>query len=263
MTNELLSPARLARRDLFAAGALVLLTLAGWAYMIREARAMDLSGHCACFGIHIGGPDAQSWAWAEFSGLFLMWAEMMAAMMLPTIFPTVIILARLNANRRAQGRAQAPSSGLITGYLVVWTLFSVICTFLQWKLHQAAILSPQMVSVSPFASAAILFAAGAYQFSPAKNACLRRCRSPLDLLMKEWQDRWVGAFKMGLRQGAFCTGCCWGLMLILFAVGVMNLWWIAILTIYVLCEKIAPAAQIVRITAGVALIGWAFLLFYM
>jgi predicted metal-binding membrane protein len=130
----------------------------------------------------------------------------------------------------------------------------------QWALHEAAMLSPAMAASSARLAGAILIVAGAYQLSPYKGACLTHCRSPLGFLMTEWRDGTVGALRMGLRHGAYCLGCCWALMCVLFAVGVMNLAWVAVLTVIVLLEKIGPAGMAVARTAGIALILFGILL---
>jgi len=136
---------------------------------------------------------------------------------------------------------------------VVWIGFSVVAAVAQWVLHEAALLSP-MMTASPQLGGAILIAAGLYQLTPMKGACLTHCRSPLGFLMGHWRDGLSGAFQMGLHHGLFCLGCCWALMCVLFVVGVMNLIWVAAITAFVLLEKVGPGGVWVARFAGVAMI---------
>jgi predicted metal-binding membrane protein len=149
---------------------------------------------------------------------------------------------------------------LAAGYLAVWVLFSVGATALQRLLAKLLFVSAMMEVTNPTVGAALLLVAGVYQLTPIKLACLRTCRSPLGFLMSRWRAGVAGAFRMGLEHGAFCVGCCWALMLLLFAGGVMNLVVIAALTAFVAFEKLAPlGAQGARIS-GVLLIAAAFLI---
>ena len=140
------------------------------------------------------------------------------------------------------------------GYLLVWTGFSMAATLIQWGMHSAMLISPAMVGTSRLLGGAVLVAAGAYQLTPAKHACLSHCRSPLGFLLNEWRDGAWGALAMGLRHGLYCTGCCWLLMAVLFVVGVMNLLWIALLAAFVLLEKAVPQGRWISHGTGLALI---------
>ena len=136
----------------------------------------------------------------------------------------------------------------------MWSGFSILAGLVQWVLHEAALLSPMMSAASPQLGGAILIAAGAYQLTPVKGACLTHCRSPLGFLIGHWRDGLSGALQMGLHHGVFCLGCCWALMCVLFVVGVMNLFWVAAITAFVLLEKVGPAGVWVARIAGVAMI---------
>ena len=149
-----------------------------------------------------------------------------------------------------------PTGIFLSGYLLVWTAFSALAAVLQWILHARALLSPMMTGTSPFLGGGLLVAAGLFQFTPLKNACLAHCRSPMDFLLTDWRDGKAGAFLMGLKHGAWCAGCCWILMLLLFVAGVMNLFWIAVITVFVLLEKIAPKSGWIGKSAGAVLILW-------
>jgi predicted metal-binding membrane protein len=184
-----------------------------------------------------------------------MWAVMMVGMMAPTALPMLVLFAAAQAGRDQRSLSLATLTfGL--GYIAVWTGFSAGATLAQYGLHQAALLSPAMVSSNGRLNGAVLLAAGAYQLTPWKAKCLTHCRSPLGFLMTKWHDGATGAFQMGFRHGVFCLGCCWGIMCLLFVVGVMNLVWIAMMTVFVLIEKVGPAGAFVRRLAGAAMILW-------
>ena len=126
----------------------------------------------------------------------------------------------------------------------------------EYSVHSLVLISPMMVGTSPVLGSVLLAVAGVYQWTPFKQACLRHCRTPLQFLLTYWQDGTAGAFLIGLRHGTYCLGCCWLLMAILFAVGVMNLAWIAALSVFVLLEKIIPRGLWVAKIAGLVLIGF-------
>jgi predicted metal-binding membrane protein len=248
---------KLLRRDrLIVLGGLAGITILSWAYMLHEARAMQGTGVCQCLGMKMSGPDTQPWSPAALLPLFLMWVEMMIAMMVPTVAPMILTFATVNRRRCEQKRPFVPTSIFLAGYLVVWTVFSAGIALAQWALHATALLSPMMASQSAWLAGGLLVAAGVFQFTPWKNACLQHCRSPLDFLMAGWQEGWSGAFAMGARHGAYCTGCCWFLMALLFVLGVMNILWIAAITALVLLEKTLPRGKMFVHSAGVALLVW-------
>lgn len=231
-------------------------TLVAWSYMAYEAWRMTDTGVCACLGLEISGPDAGSWGALELTALFLMWAEMMVAMMVPTAAPMLLTFALVNRRRHQQRRPYVPTGLFLLGYLAVWTGFSLAAALAQWGLHAASLLSPMMVSNSHWLAAVLLIAAGLYQWAPAKDRCLAHCRSPLEFIMTDWREGWRGAFLMGWSHGWFCLGCCWCLMLLLFVLGVMNVLWIAVITLIVLAEKVAPAGRGFSRLAGAMLVGW-------
>jgi predicted metal-binding membrane protein len=187
--------------------------------------------------------------------IFLMWTIMMMAMMLPSAAPAILLVAALGRERGVGDGA--PTAGLFAlGYVLVWTGFSLAATFLQWGLDQAGIMSGAMAMGSAVAVGCVLVAAGIYQWTPLKQACLRHCRSPLSFLLHHWRSGTWGAVESGLRHGAFCLGCCWMLMALLFVGGLMNLMWIAALALLVLVEKTLPwGGRMSRVT-GAALVAW-------
>jgi len=182
---------------------------------------------------------------------FLMWAVMMIAMMLPSAAPMLSTYARI-ASSRETSRAYHVWM-FAAGYLAVWTAFSLAATVLQYALQNAAIISGSLRTTS-LAGGIILAAAGIYQLTPLKNKCLRRCRTPIGFLMANWRDGAAGAFTMGLEHGALCTGCCWMLMALLFVAGVMNLAWVAAISVLVLVEKAAPFGRAIALASGFAMI---------
>jgi predicted metal-binding membrane protein len=227
------------------------MALLGWAYLFYQdwgMRHMDL--------VSMAMPSTGAWGTEDLLLIFAMWAVMMIAMMVPSATPTLLVFAKIVRSRHAQGRTFVSSWVFLAGYLVLWTVFSLAVTLAQWGLHSLALISPMMVGTSPVLGGVLLMAAGVYQWTPAKQACLRHCRSPLQFFLTSWRDGTAGAFLMGLSHGTYCLGCCWLLMAILFAVGVMNLGWIAALSLFVLLEKIIPRGFWVAKTAGLVLMGW-------
>ena len=199
---------------------------------------------------------APAWSPSHFAAMLLMWIIMMAAMMLPSATPMILLYVTMTRRSREQGRV-LPATGIFAlGYFMIWVAFGLAATSLQWALDAAALLSPEMVTTNRVAAAVILIAAGIYQWTPLKQSCLRRCRSPLDFVLTYWRDGAWGSLAMGVRHGAFCLGCCWMLMLLLFVGGIMNLLWIAGLAAFVLVEKTAPAGHWAAHLAGVALAAW-------
>ncbi len=191
----------------------------------------------------------------EYAGvMFLMWWVMMIAMMLPSATPMVLLFAMMNRKQKEKGNAYVPTVLFASAYLVVWAWFSVVAVAVQWGLEATALLSPMLVSTSAFLGGGLLLAAGIYQLTPIKQACLKHCRSPLQFVLSHWRSGRRGAFRMGVEHGAYCVGCCWFLMGLLFFGGVMNLYWIIGLAVFVLMEKTIPAGHWFSYGVGVLLI---------
>ncbi|MCE9520594.1 MAG: DUF2182 domain-containing protein [Verrucomicrobia bacterium] len=227
-----------------------------WIYMVQEARAMDTTGVCRCAGMAMSGPDVRPWAAGAIVPLFLMWTEMMVAMMIPSAAPMILTFAMINRKRREQERPYVPTGIFLLGYLIVWSAFSFLAAIAQWALHGAALLSPMMKSASPLFAGTLLIVAGVFQWTPWKHSCLRHCRSPLQFIMADWREGPDGALAMGIKHGAFCAGCCWMLMALLFVTGVMNMYWVAAITVLVLLEKIVPQNWRLQHVVGVLLVTW-------
>jgi predicted metal-binding membrane protein len=253
MLNDLLAPA--GQRDrLIAVTGLTAITVLAWVYMIHAAGStanMDGSGMQG-----MSMPVMQTWRLNDFLLTFLMWVVMMAGMMMPSAAPMILAFLAVKRRRQADPASLTATLFFVLGYLAAWVLFSAAATLLQWGLHTANLLSPAMAVANPFFNGTLLLLAGAYQFTPLKNACLSSCRTPLGFLITEWRDGARGAFTMGARHGRYCVGCCWLLMALLFAVGVMNLLWGAIIAVMVLFEKVARGGQWMSRAIGLLAMAW-------
>jgi predicted metal-binding membrane protein len=184
-----------------------------------------------------------SWDFTHLALLFAMWVVMMAGMMLPSAAPALLIYAQVVRKSPDGGRATAQVYAFGGGYLLVWTVFSLAATVLQRLLSQLLLLSPMMDAQDRRFGGSLLIIAGLYQFTPFKRACLQSCRFPVEFLTRHWKPGVAGGFHLGWMNGLYCLGCCWALMLLLFVGGVMNLWWIAALTVFVLLEKVASFGE--------------------
>jgi len=214
---------------------LILVPLVCWSWIVVMARDMygPMTGASAWMM-------TLRWDARHVLLLWAMWAVMMAGMMLPSAAP-MLLLYGVAARRRGTGpRAAYEIYALAAGYVAVWALFSVLATATQRIFSMLLVVSPMMTLTSPTAGAALLLIAGLYQLTPLKRVCLQKCQSPLSFLMHRWRAGAAGAFRMGVGHGAFCLGCCWALMLLLFVGGVMNLIVIAALTAFVAFEKLGP-----------------------
>lgn len=252
-----------ARKQAIVTGvAIAAIAAAAWAYLVQDPMPAPMGdGMHGMPGMQMTATALGAWGWAEALLLFAMWAVMMVAMMLPSAAPMILLYSRIAATRSKRGSPFTPVIFFAGGYLMSWWAFSAVATLIQFSLHSLALLSPDMRAASPIAGAALLIAGGIYQWLPIKQSCLTHCRSPLGFLSTSWREGRAGAVRMGLTHGAFCVGCCWMLMALLFVAGVMNLVWVAALSIVVLLEKILPGGPwiarglgIVLILAGVSLL---------
>lgn len=251
------APASIVRRERWIIGAaLAGIAAVAWAYMIHEARGMNLRGACECLGMQMGGTARADWSTGSLLPLFLMWCGMMVAMMLPSATPMILTFAALSRNRCLQERPYVSVTIFTAGYVAIWSAFSALAAFAQWTLHREALLSPVMASTSATLGGLLLLVAGVFQFTPLKRACLTHCRTPLAFIMTRWREGVPGAFRMGLEHGLFCTGCCWALMGLLFVAGVMNILWIAALSLLVGLEKLLPRGAWLSSAIGVILTAW-------
>lgn len=270
---------RLLRRDrIFTLAGVVVLCLLAWAYIVMGAgfgmnagemlrvalfphtdamrMAVDMDG----MSMEMMAPAPARWTPALWALTIGMWWAMMIAMMSPAAAPTILLYARVHRHALAGGRSQdrlAPTGAFLLGYLLVWFAFSLGAAALQWMLIDRGVVSPGMSSSqSRWLSAGVLIAAGFYQLSPLKAACLAHCRDPAAFLSRHWRPHAWGAVRLGILHGGFCVGCCWLLMTLLFVGGVMNLVWIAALAILVLVEKLMPPGRWIGQAVGLGLIAW-------
>lgn len=192
----------------------------------------------------------------EFAWIFLMWLAMMVAMMLPPVLPWIWMFAAATKGQAGAPPAWGRTLIFSSGYFTLWALYSVAAAGAQVVLAQLALLDPATLRVSSAASGVLLVAAGIVQFTPLKRACLKHCRSPLSYFLTRWRDGPSGAFSMGFRHGLFCLGCCWVLMALSFALGTMNLVWMAVITLLLCVEKIAPGGERWSGVFGVGFVAW-------
>jgi predicted metal-binding membrane protein len=251
------------RRDrAVIAAALVALTALAWAHVLWLAGdmamgGMDMTGfRMIPAGMGLMMPAPAPWQPIEFAFVFAMWAVMMIGMMTPSAAPMVLLYARVGRQAAVQGKLFAAAVWFLGGYLIAWVAFSVVATVAQWGLERGALLTPMMGGASDLFGGAVLIAAGLYQWTPLKDVCLRQCQAPLGFVQRHGGFRAdaAGAIALGARHGAYCIGCCWPLMALLFVGGVMNVLWIAAIAIIVLAEKIVPAGRLVARIAGTGFI---------
>ena len=252
MTDRTAVESALSRPRLSLVIILVGLPLACWAWVVAMARDMygPMTGASAWMM-------TVTWDTPRLLLLWAMWAAMMAGMMLPTLAPSLLLFARAARTRQGIRNPSARIYALAAGYVLVWALFSVGATALQRLLAEWSIITMMMEPSRPLAAATLLIIAGIYQWTPMKDACLAVCRSPITMLTQGWREGVTGAFRMGIANGLYCLGCCWALMLLLFAGGVMNLAVILSLTAWVAIEKLAPFGRLSARAGGALLIAVA------
>ena len=240
------------RRDrIVVVAVLVAVSALAWAWLLTGA------------GMEIGAATDMARAHGSDGNaplLFAMWWMMMLAMMLPSASPMILLFAAVNRKQKQRGGTYVPTAVFAAGYLLVWAGFSAGAVVLQLALQHSGLLSPMLASTSRVLGGLMLVAAGLYQLTPLKHVCLRHCRAPVHFLAEHWRPGSGGALRMGMIHGAYCVGCCWFLMLLLFVGGVMNLAWIVGLALLVLLEKTMPAGQWLARAVGLILLlagGWA------
>ncbi|MBA2687327.1 MAG: DUF2182 domain-containing protein [Gemmatimonadaceae bacterium] len=239
----------LQRERLIVLCGLLGLSLLAWAYIILMAG--DASAGTGT--MEMAMPLARGWGLRDAVITFAMWSVMMFAMMTPSAAPMILAFEASRGPTSGSERTISSTAAFLVGYLVVWTLFSAGATVMQWLLQSASMLTDDLL-LTRRAGGAVLLIAGVFQFSPLKNSCLSVCRSPVSFLLAEWREGVRGAFVMGTRHGLYCLGCCWAIMLLLFAVGVMNLLWVAGIAIFVLLEKTLLPGRLITSLGGVSLI---------
>ena len=246
----------LSRSALIAGAALLAAVILAWRWlMLPDMSLMPMDGH------GMGAMAVKPWSATYLLTAFAMWAVMMTAMMLPSAAPMILLHARIDRVPTSARRLFHTLVFSLT-YLFVWTCFSALAALAQAFLLDRGLISATSLKLgAPILMAALLAAAAVYQFSPAKAACLRQCQSPIHFVMRFWSPGVTGALRLGLVHGLFCVGCCWGMMLLLFVAGVMNLAWVALLAVMVLVEKLSPPGwHMNRVIGGLLLAGALWLL---
>ena len=254
---------RYQRTTLLVGAALLALTVIAWAVTISQANSMNgMAGTNGAGGMRSGDMGAASGGagtLVDFSAtlpptIFLpMWIAMMAAMMLPSAAPMILLFDRVSRSKAA-GRASLvatlPTAFFVAGYLLTWTAFGLGAYAVGAGLALLGTHWPTLSMYRPTITGTLLIGAGLYQLSSLKGACLAHCRSPLEFLAHHWRTGQSAAVRMGAAHGLYCVGCCWGLMLVLFAVGLMNLAWMGLVSLLILVEKVLPGGR--RISWSVA-----------
>jgi predicted metal-binding membrane protein len=242
--------ARLPRRERgVIAAALGAVAALSWLYLYLQMQPMsDMADMApAMFAL---------WTAADFALNLAIWWVMMPGMMLPSAAPMIPTFATVNRRKRERGQPYVPTIVFTLGYLVAWGLFGVFATLADWALERAALISPMTGRLTPMLGAIVVVAAGIYQLSPLKSVCLRHCRSPFDFVLNHWRDGASGALRMGVEHGLYCLGCCWLLMALMFAAGIMSLLWMAVIAVFVLIEKLLPAGTWLARAGWVAMLGF-------
>jgi predicted metal-binding membrane protein len=244
--------------------ALAALVILAWAYLLALAREMgdmsmsdmasmpampDMPGMTGGGSLSSGESAARSFALAA-----LMWWTMMIGMMLPSAAPMILLFGNVQRRQLATERPQLRVALFTAGYLCLWGAFGVLAAGAQILLTRVSLLAPVDLTATRWLGAVLVALAGLYQLTPLKNVCLRRCRSPAEFLSGHWRPGTAGAFRMGIRHGVYCVGCCWLLMSLLFVVGIMNLAWVAAITAFVIVEKLLPYGETTAKISGLALL---------
>lgn len=247
------------KRDrLIVIGGLVAVVVLSWVYILAGAgmgmTAFEMTAMSSKAPAMMMQPVTWTPTYAVF--MFFMWWVMMIAMMIPSASPMILLFATINRKQREKGAPFVPTGVFAAGYIIAWGGFSLLAMSLQWGLERLGIMSTMMVATSGLFAGLVLVVAGIYQLTPLKHACLKHCRSPIEFVTRHWRTGTGGALRMGVEHGTFCLGCCWSLMALLFVGGVMNLYWIVGLAVFVLLEKTIPAGHRLGSLGGIGLIVW-------
>jgi predicted metal-binding membrane protein len=242
---------------------LTVLTVLAWCWLfllsadMDHMRGMDMSGlRTIPSGMGLMVPVNAPWRAIEFAFVFIMWTVMMVGMMTPSAAPMILMYARLGRQVEAQGAPFAATAWFAAGYFLVWASFSFFAALAQWGLERAGLLDDRMASTSGLLGGMVFVAAGIYQWTRLKDACLAQCQTPFAFLMRQggFRSDAKGCVMLGLRHGAYCLGCCWVLMALLFVGGVMNTSWIVLLASLVLLERVTGSGFLIARLAGVVLV---------
>lgn len=259
--------ASVVRRDrTIVVSAVAILTTLAWLYLLHLRSAMPAISGAGGMGSMPGmdmrdlaavAPGFRPWSPGDFALTLLMWTVMMAGMMLPSASPMILLYAQVGRQAKNEGHIFAATGWFASGYLIAWVGFALCASVAQAALVSAAWITPMLASAGSRFGGTVLIAAGLYQWTPLKDTCLAQCQFPLSFIQRHggFKGDASGALAVGLRHGLYCIGCCWALMALLFVVGVMNILWIAVLSILVLAEKLVPAGRAISRLAGLVLLG--------
>jgi len=262
------TPITLLRRDrIVVVLVLTLLTALAWSYLLWLSADMAMGGmdmgdfRMIPSGMGLMVLAHTPWQAMEFAFVFVMWTVMMVGMMTPSAVPMILMYARVG--RQTEGAPFASTVWFAVGYLLVWVASALLATLIQWALERTALLDSWMETTSNVLGGLVFVAAGTYQWTRVKDLCLAQCQKPFEFVMRHGGFRRdaPGSVMLGLRHGAYCVGCCWTLMALLFVGGVMNLLWIVLLALLILLEKITPSGRLIAQLAGIILIAvgaWLF-----
>src|SRR5882724_1690149 len=246
----------LARPRAIALGCIVVLVAAGWIYLGLVLAGEQSDGFVSALCRPLYGADDISPPTLMLT--FAMWCAMALAMMLPTAAPMIMTYADLAETAVAKGEPAASPIVLAAGYVAVWLGAAFLLAALQAVLAHFGLLDNLMSVASPLFAGALFLLAGAYQFSALKHACVTQCQHPFPFFFANWTADPRGVFRLGLRQGRYCLGCCWAMMLLMFAIGVMSVFWMAMLGAIMATEKVATTTRFSRALGAVfGLIGLA------
>jgi predicted metal-binding membrane protein len=231
---------------------LLALSAVSWVVVIWQSGTMRTAGDGMAGGMANG---AAGLTMGMSAPIFLaIWVVMMAAMMLPSAAPMILMFDAIQAGRSRQGRSTVPTGIFVGGYLVVWASFGVVAYAAALLAGGLSDASPDLAMIAPRIGGAVIVAAGIYQLTPLKQACLSKCRTPTQFVLTSWRDGLLGTFRMGLGHGTYCLGCCWLLFVILFPLGIMNVAAMALVALLVLAEKTLPVGRRISQLVGVALV---------
>ena len=242
--------------------ALALLTALAWRYLLLLSADMSMGGmdmgdfRMIPSGMGLMVPAHTPWQAMEFGFVFVMWTVMMVSMMTPSATPMILMYARAGRHAKAQGTPLAATVWFTASYFLVWIAFALLATMVQWALECTALLDSWMASTSNVLGGVVFLAVGSYQWTRLKDVCLAQCQKPFAFLMRQGGCRLdaPGSLMLGLRHGAYCVGCCWALMALLFVGGVMNVLWIVLLALLILFEKVTSFGRLIAHLAGLVLI---------
>jgi predicted metal-binding membrane protein len=215
--------------------------LVAWIVTVARMRGMD------------DGPGTNLGGLGWYVGI---WVTMMAAMMLPSVAPMVLLFARISHERAKRDVALVPTWIFVAGYFAVWTVYGLVGYGIYRVITHFDTGALAWDRAGPYVAGTAVAAAGLYELTPLKRVCLRHCRSPLHFVMHKWRNGRAGAFRMGGEHGAYCVGCCWGLMVILFALGVMSLLWMAVVAALIFAQKVLPKGERLAPAFAVAFIAF-------